>query len=192
MRLFIGIELDDRMKAAATDVAERLRQRLHRVSAHLDARWIREDNLHITVWFIGEVEDARAAEIEKALKQAPFSTPVFDLAIGSCGAFPPSGPPRVLWLGVREGGAQMVRIYREVGARLAPLGLQAERRDYSAHLTIARVKDPGRGTSRGLRDTLATFSADCGRCPVTAVTLFRSRLSPPGALYEPLLRVPLS
>ena len=192
MRLFIGIELDERIKAAATDVAERLRQRLRRVAAQLDARWIPRDNLHITVWFIGEVTDVRAAEIGEALKQGPLSTPVFDLAIGGCGAFPPAGPPRVFWLGVREGGAQMVSIFREIGDRLAAFGLEPERRDYAAHLTIARVRDPGRGTSRRIRDTLTTFSAECGGCRVTAVTLFRSRLSPRGASYEPLLRVPLS
>jgi RNA 2',3'-cyclic 3'-phosphodiesterase len=191
MRLFIGIELDDRVKAAAGDVAERLRQRLLRAAPDLVARWVATDNLHITIWFIGEVPDDRGAAVGDAL-QSPFTTPAFELVLGGCGAFPPSGPPRVFWVGVREGQASMSSLYREVGERLVPLGFVPERRAYAAHLTIARVKDAGRGTSRPVRETVAALPAECGACAVRAVTLFRSRLSPRGAVYEPLLRVPLS
>jgi RNA 2',3'-cyclic 3'-phosphodiesterase len=83
-------------------------------------------------------------------------------------------------------------VYGEIGERLAPLGFLPERRAYTAHLTLARVKDPGRGASANIRRTLAAEPADCGRIVVSAATLFRSRLSPKGAVYEPLLRVPLS
>jgi len=191
MRLFVGVDLDVRMKAAAGDVAGRLRQRLLRAAPGLVARWVPVDNLHITLWFIGEVPDERAAAIADVL-QAPFDTPAFDLRAAGCGAFPPSGPPRVFWIGIAAGQASMQALYREVGARLAPLGFEPERRAYTAHLTIARVKDPGRGTTKAIRESLAALPADCGECRVEAVTLFRSRLSPRGAAYEPLLRVPLS
>jgi RNA 2',3'-cyclic 3'-phosphodiesterase len=191
MRLFIGVELDDRVKAAAGDVAERLRQRLQRAAPALVVRWVATENLHITIWFIGEVVDERAAAVEHVLRH-PFETRAFDLALAGCGAFPPSGPPRVFWIGVGAGQAAMQSLYSEVGQRLAPLGFEPERRAYTAHLTVARVKDPGRATSRVVRDTLAELPADCGASAVQAVTLFRSRLSPRGAAYEPLLRVPLS
>ena len=191
MRLFIGIELDDRVKDAAGDVAERLRQRVQRAAPALVARWVATDNLHITIWFIGEVRDDRAAAITDVLRE-PFKTSGFDITLGGCGAFPPSGPPRVFWIGVRDGGPSTQSLYAEVGERLAPLGFEPERRAYAAHLTIARVKDPGRGTSRVVKDILANLPADCGTSPIQAVTLFRSRLSPRGAAYEPLLRVPLS
>jgi RNA 2',3'-cyclic 3'-phosphodiesterase len=191
MRLFIGVELDDRVKAAAGDVAERLRQRLQRAAPALVARWVATENLHITIWFIGEVGDERAAAIADVLRH-PFETHAFDLALAGCGAFPPAGPPRVFWIGVGGGQAAMQSLYGEVGHRLAPLGFEPERRAYTAHLTVARVKDPGRGTSRVVRDTLAELPASCGSSPIQAVTLFRSRLSPRGAAYEPLVRVPLS
>jgi RNA 2',3'-cyclic 3'-phosphodiesterase len=192
MRLFIGVELDDRVKAAAADVAERLRQHLQRAVPELVARWIAPENLHITLWFIGEVADAHGDAIADVLKQSPFSIPPFDLGLAGCGAFPPSGPPRVFWIGVNRGAREMADLYRETGDRLAPLGYAPERRAYAAHLTIARVKDPGRGASKAVRATLAQLPAECGTCRISSVTLFRSRLSPRGAAYEPLLRVPLS
>ena len=192
MRLFVGVELDDRIKAAAGDVAERLRQRLQRAAPALSARWIAAENLHITLWFIGEVADQRAESIAEALRERPFVTPAFDLALARCGAFPPSGPPRVLWIGANRGAQEMAALYEAVGQRLGPLGFLPEKRGYTAHLTIARVKDAGRGTTRDVRQALADLPADCGHSRIGAVTLFRSRLSPKGAAYEPLLRVPLS
>ena len=191
MRLFIGVELDHRVKAAASDVAERLRQRLQRAAPAVVVRWVPTENLHITIWFIGDVPDERAAAIADVLRD-PFRTCGFDLAVARCGAFPPSGPPRVFWIGVGTGQSAMQSLYHEVGERLAPLDFEPERRVYTAHLTIARVKDPGRGTSKVIRETLVGLPADCGACPIHAVTLFRSRLSPRGAAYEPLLRVPLA
>ena len=85
----------------------------------------------------------------------------------------------------------MAALHGEVQERLAPLGLLPERRPYAAHLTIARVKDAGRGQSAAIRQTAAGLAADCGATAVNAVTLFRSRLSSRGAAYEPVLRVPL-
>lgn len=192
MRLFIGVELDPRVKAAAADVAERLRQRLTRAAPDVRARWVETENLHITLWFIGEAQPPRDAEIRAALESAPFSEPAFDLLIAGCGAFPPSGPPRVFWIGVQGGAAGMSALYGDVGRRMASLGYRAETRGYTPHLTIARVKEAGRGSSRIARETAAALPADCGASRVAAVTLFQSRLSPRGATYEPLLRVPLS
>lgn len=191
MRLFVGVELADPVRAAAAEVAERLRPRLQRSRTKVDARWIAPENLHITVWFLGEVTDDRADAIVGALQPA-FSTPAFDLHVRGCGAFPPSGAPRVFWLGLTSGVDSLRRIYDEVEDRFAPLGFASEKRAYIPHLTIARVKDVHGASPRQLRETLTAMPADCGSCRVEAVTLFRSRLSPKGASYEPLLRVPLS
>jgi len=146
--------------------------------------------LHITLWFIGEVADERLVQISDALRR-PFDLAPFSLALTGCSAFPPSGPPRVLWIGTTKGTEAMRELYGRIEDRLVPLGFAAERRPYTPHLTIARVKDPGRASGRVIRDAIAAVPAACGESVVNAVTLFRSRLSPRGAAYEPLLRVPL-
>ena len=142
MRVFIGVELDDRVKAAAADVAERLRQRLNQRVPDLRARWIEPANLHVTLWFIGDVPDGSVDRIVTALQSPAFAIPPFPLALAGCGAFPPSGQPRVLWIGVHQGLQEMRGLYREIGMRLEPLGYLPERREYTAHLTIARVSVP--------------------------------------------------
>jgi len=184
MRLFIGVELDERVKTRAVQIADALREKLGR---RVTARWIAPDNLHITLWFIGEVADDRAAAIISAVN-APFTTRRFDLEVRGAGAFPPHGAPRVFWIGVGEGQEPMKALYEELAARLQPLGFERERREYSAHLTIARVSDCA---SREVRNLVREIDANAGRCRIAAVTVFRSRLSPKGATYEPLVRVAL-
>jgi 2'-5' RNA ligase len=188
--LFIGIELDDAVTARAGDAALELKARLGALAPGFTARWIDRANLHVTLWFIGEVADSRAAAITGALG-SPFDVGPFRLEVGGCGAFPPSGAPRVLWIGITRGIEPMRDLYGRIENRLRPLGFPAERRPYTPHLTIARVKDPGRAPGRLIRQTITAAPAVCGESAVSAVTLFRSRLSPRGAAYEPLLRVPL-
>lgn len=191
MRLFVGVELDEAVAAAAASAARALKERLAEVAPRFVARWVPPANLHITLWFIGEVPEPRGEAIVEALRP-PLDMPAFRLVLRGCGAFPPSGAPRVLWIGAGAGAGAMRDLYARIGARLTPLGVAAEERPYSPHLTIARVKDPGPVAARVLRQTIASIGADCGETAVTAATLFRSRLSPRGPAYEPLLRVPLS
>ena len=188
MRLFIGIELDEQVRDAAAAIAESLRNRL---GPRIDARWIPAANLHITLWFIGEVADDRAEALLRAIDQ-PFAEAAFDIHIAGLGAFPASGAPRVIWIGVPSGGERLVRLHAELAARLRAFGIEPERRGYSAHLTIARVKEvPGGDRDGQWRAAFRASPAVAGQCRVAAVTVFQSRLSPKGATYEPLLRVPL-
>ena len=185
MRLFIGVELSEAVKDRVAGITGRLRQTLGRRAT---ARWIGAENLHVTLWFLGEVPDDRVAAIMSGVK-TPFSIPPFDLELRGAGAFPPHGAPRVFWIGVAAGQRSLQALHDELAVRLQPLGFEPERHEYSAHLTIARVKEC---RSREVRNLLRDIDADAGRCAIAAVTVFRSRLSPKGASYEPLLRVPLA
>jgi len=144
------------------------------------------------VWFLGEVSEQRSITVLDALRP-PMRSSSFDMRISGLGAFPPSGSPRVLWLGVTAGLQQLALAHEEVGSRLERWGFATETRPYSAHLTIARINSPLNASERGLlRDALETIDADAGSCRVEMLTVYRSRTSPKGAAYEPLLRVPLS
>jgi RNA 2',3'-cyclic 3'-phosphodiesterase len=192
LRLFVAAEPSDPVRRAAADAAGALRRALESKGAAQGLRWVPEENLHLTVWFLGEVSDARAVAVLDALTP-PLASPSFTLHLAGLGAFPPSGPPRVLWMGVREGLREMSQAHDEVGARLAPWGFAPEGRAYSAHLTIARVKEPPAPPARTLiRQLLKDTTADAGSCRIDALTVFRSRTAPGGAVYEPVLRVPLS
>ena len=187
MRIFIGIELDDAVRESAAAIAASLRGHL---GPRLAARWIPADNLHITLWFVGEVAEDRAEEILRAVRQ-PLGGGSFDIQITGAGAFPSSGAPRIFWLGVTSGAERLARLHAEIAGRLRRLGLEPERRPYSAHLTIARIKEMRGRDYHRICAALRTIAADAGTSRVRAVTVFRSRLSPKGATYEALVRVPL-
>jgi 2'-5' RNA ligase len=87
--------------------------------------------------------------------------------------------------------APLASLYGELSTRLPALGFQPEKRPYSPHLTVARFKDVVRADANAIRRAVAQTPAEVGACPIGSVTLFRSRLSPKGSQYEPLLRVPL-
>jgi 2'-5' RNA ligase len=188
LRLFIGVELDEAVRDSAAAIANSLRRHL---GDRVDARWVSASNLHITLWFIGNAADDRTEEILRGLDR-PFTIPAFDAHIAGLGVFPPSGAPRVFWLGVQSGAEPLAGLHAGLSARLLPMGIEAERRAYSAHLTIARVKEiRGGKADTDLRASLRGVAADAGTCRIAAVTVFRSHLSPKGATYEALLRVPL-
>ena len=189
MRLFVGVELDETGRRACAAAVSALQRQL--TSARkLSVRWIPEENLHITLWFLGGLTGDAVSRVADAMR-APWTIEPFNLAIGGAGAFPPSGPPRILWFGVTEGADSLQKAYRDLVARFAPLGYAAERRPYHPHVTIGRIRSVERAAARKVRDAVHDSEFTSGSQRVASVTLFQSRLSPHGARYEALLRVPL-
>jgi 2'-5' RNA ligase len=183
IRLFAAVEIDAAVRAAAEEASRILKERLRKT--RLDARWVAADNLHFTLAFIGHVEDRTAQSFAAALRE-PVRQPPFTLRLGGCGCFPLSGAPRVIWIGVAEGADGLRALHGEVLRRLTPLGFEPEARPFSAHLTVARVKDVPRGAAREAREAIAHVDVADAACLVTRVTLFRSHLSPKGSRYEAL------
>lgn len=192
MRLFVAAEPSETVRHAAADAGRRLRAALGTKGLDHGIRWVPEENLHLTVWFLGEVSDQRATAVLDVLRPA-LTVPTFTLHAGGLGAFPPSGSPRVFWMGVSRGQQELSLLHDEVGARLSPWGFAAEGRPYSAHFTLARVKEPPKPAARVvIRQLLRDAHADAGSCQIGALTVFRSRTLPQGSVYESLLRVPLA
>jgi len=190
MRLFVGVELDEALRTACAAAAQNLQQRLRDARVTLTARWVPEQNLHVTLWFLGNLDDDRASEVVRALR-ADWGIPAFSITVSSAGSFPPQRPPGILWLGVTEGATALAELHRELGNRLVPLGFEPERRPYHPHITIARVKDADRAASLKLRTVLDAADPRPGSSLVRSIALFQSHVSSAGARYVPLLRVPL-
>lgn len=190
MRIFIGIEIDAAARSAVDAASRELRGRVDRSVADAAVRWVPAENFHITLWFIGHVDEGRARAVLSAVGE-PIDAPVFSIELSGMGAFPPSGPPRVLWIGVGDGFDAVRTLHGVVESRLVPLGFEPEGRPYSPHLTLARIKDVARNHAAALRALVRTTAAAPVRSAVAAVTVFESRVSSKGAVYTPLLRVPL-
>ena len=179
MRLFVALEIGSAAQARVSEEQERLAASMRGASL----RWVKREQLHLTLVFIGEVPDERATRIVEAMR-VPLMHPPFTFALGGIGAFPPRGAPRALWIGVKTGADSIVRVQAEVADRLGALGVEREPRPFSPHLTVARWRDSRSSdrprTSRGEPETMATVHA-------TAVTLFQSRVSSAGSTYTRLV-----
>ena len=188
MRLFVAVELAPHVAAAAGALSRELRRRADRLAPQARITGIPDDRLHITVRFIGSVDDGGADAIRQALEPALAVAP-FDLTVAGTGAFPVRGAPRVIWAGIGTGGEGLRRVEQEVAARLARLGLPPEPRAYSPHLTLARVREAA--GLRGSRLCEGFENQVVGTTRVETITLFESRLSPKGPAYVALQKTPL-
>lgn len=188
MRLFLAVDLDEPLRQAAGRMADRIR-RAAAIRQARAVRWVEPENLHVTLHFLGEVEDARARDLIQRLAP-PLAAPAFEIGLGRTGVFPPQGPPRVLWIGIDPGASAMDAVHRELAARLTAADIPVEGRPLHAHVTMARLKQPVFADLRGLAS--GTAPTTTGRCPVEHVTLYRSHLGPHGPRYEALARIPLT
>jgi 2'-5' RNA ligase len=124
--------------------------------------------------------------------EKPLSSSRFQLRVGGAGAFPLSGAPRTLWLGLVEGRESLTAIHDELSGRFVPIGFEPERRAYNPHITIGRVKDVSRTDVPAIRRALERVPPDLGTCIVDSATLFQSHTGQRGAQYEVVRRIPLS
>jgi 2'-5' RNA ligase len=185
VRLFAAVDL----APAAVEEAVRVIDQLKCSRPPLDVRWVPPTNMHLTVRFIGHVPDEVAPALIDSVTR-PLAEPAFAITLNGCGAFPPSGSPRVLWIGLGAGADALARISVELDARVVPFGYGAEARPFSAHLTLARAAR-GVRLPRDLRERLARILVRPVETRVSAAVLYQSHLSPKGARYEPVGRIPL-
>jgi len=188
MRLFVAVELDEAVRAEAGRVVELLRRRAESLAPRARLTWVGPERMHLTVRFIGAADDETLAALQRAL-EAPLDTPRFTLTVRGVGAFPPTGPPRVVWAGLQQGRDHLHALEREITARLSPIGIRPEARPYSPHLTLARVREPAGLRSAALLEGVQTHAF--GESTIDAITLFESRLSPQGPTYVALARAAL-
>jgi len=189
VRVFLAVDVDDRVRAGIRALIERLREAIDRGDGrHSRIGWVSPDRVHVTLHFIGELAESRVGDLTTAVKR-PLDVAPFDLALGGLGLFPPRGRPRVLWAGVERGGDALSRVHQEMGNRLLALGLPVEAGAFSPHVTLARFRQPG---SIAVRSAIEGAGAShLEACHVTSVTLYQSRLGAGGATYTPLATGPL-
>ena len=183
MRVFLAVDVDDRVRMGIRTLIERLREPFARAGRHSRIGWVPPDRVHVTLHFIGELSESRVGELIAAVER-PLDVAPFDLALGGLGLFPPRGRPRVLWVGVERGGAAVGELHAATGKRLVALGLPVEERAFSPHVTVARFRDPEVMAVRSVIERAGP--SHIGTCRVTSVTLYQSRLGAGGATHTPL------
>jgi 2'-5' RNA ligase len=182
VRSFLAFEIPNTVVSGVVEAREIIRRELP------PARWTRPEGWHLTLRFLGEVENPVLDGLTSALAPRLFGLGTVTVRLGESGFYPSPNRPRVAWLGGDAEGAG--EVVEAIEAMAGTLGFERERRRWSAHLTLARLKSPWPTTAvnrflewgRGL---------DLGGFSCREVVLFSSRLQPGGPVYTALERMPL-
>ena len=183
LRVFCAVELPVGVRSRVGDHIADLRSRMPGVRAS----WDHYEKLHITLKFLGEIEQERAALLRDAAARAAQSVSPFSIIIEGAGAFPPRGLPRVLWLGVRDASGLLAQLQLNLENECEGVGFAREARPFHPHLTIARLRSKPEDAR-----SLAALHREKGFAPaevsVNHLILMRSRLGPGGSIYTELSR----
>lgn len=182
MRTFIAIELPKEIKEYLAGLQEQLK------SAGADVKWVRPDNIHLTLKFLGEIDDKTIDIITKIMEDITKNKNTFYIRTGLIGAFPKINFPRVIWVGINEGDAETKELSRDLEEKIAKIGIPKENKPFSSHITIGRMRSPANQEKlvQYLGNMASNFGKGNQQFAVTKITLFRSTLTPKGPVYETL------
>jgi len=178
MRAFIAIDLDPEIKKNLMDILRRLKR-----LAPQNVGWVKEHGLHLTLKFLGEIDEIQATQIKDLMKDIAGTTKPFPMEMKGTGFFPPaSRHPRVLWIGTTE-QPLLAELQERFEDGLEKIGFSREDRPFHPHLTLGRIKGPF-ALAEIIAELKKQEAAAFGEMIVNKVALFQSVLKPTGAEYS--------
>ena len=187
IRAFIAIELPD-------DIREGLGRLITQLNSNQpDVKWVEPTGIHLTLKFLGYVASNRIAEITEAIADAATGIPPFTLEIKGLGAFPNLNRVRVVWVGIEGKTDNLLQLQKRLDENLDILGFPPEQREFTPHLTLARVRDSASALERQELGQLisAAKAPSIGSFTAKSLSLMRSQLARTGAVYTQLAAVAL-
>ncbi len=183
MRTFIAIELPDSIKKKIGEVQAPLKKTDTFVS------WVKPGNIHVTLKFLGEVPEDKIDSVYAATEKAVKGAKRFTMSLKGMGGFPNLRRPRVIWIGAGSGEAELSHLAGRIEEEMEKIGFPKEKRKFSAHFTIGRVKSPKNIEQLAAQVASSDFLTE--EIQATEVVVMKSQLNPSGAIYTPLKKVPL-
>jgi len=179
IRSFIAIPLG----AELISRIEKIQRELKTLPA--DVKWVNPKSIHFTLKFLGNVEEGNIEKIAQGIQNGMRGFKPWSAAVKNMGAFPSLKSPRVVWIGIEDQGGQLVRLQNQIEKEMANLGFEEEKRAFSPHLTLGRVRSP-KGKDELVKYLLDEREQIFGEIKVDRVILFKSELKPTGAVYTVL------
>jgi 2'-5' RNA ligase len=183
VRAFLAVDPPEEILREIARAEEKLRRMIHG-----DIRWVRPEAIHLTLKFFGDIPRAEVETISRAVGPVAASFRSFTLEIGRAGVFPDAKRPRVIWLGLGGETARLAACQKELERSLAQAGYAREEKPFRPHLTLGRVRSQG---LKGLAEVLEKKeSYGAGAFSARSLGLYRSELTPGGAVYTRLAEYP--
>lgn len=180
MRIFISIELPDKIKEKIAGAISSLKE------SGANVKWVEPKNLHVTLKFLGWVEDQKIDKVIELTGRAAGETESFPAKFKGLETF----AGRVVWVGVSKGGNELKRIADSLEETLSGAGYRSEKREFTSHLTIGRIKDR-KGVEKLKEKMEKIKDTEFGEMTVDRIAIIKSTLTPKGPIYELIKEVNL-
>jgi len=182
-RCFIALDIPDQIRSDVGDILDRLKKH------NADVKWVRVDNMHLTLKFLGKTPQKVLPKIQEYLFNVVLSYNPFYIRIYATGVFPNRKYPRVIWIGVEDSDI-LKRLHVDIENSMDSLGFKKEQRSFKPHLTLGRVRSQ-KGVLHMVHDLDTFKDKDFGNIHVKKIKLMKSELKPQGAIYSCLYDIPL-
>lgn len=181
VRAFMSIDIEDQ---SILSKVQSIQQKLDRDAAKM--KIVKSENIHFTLRFFGDTQIIKLDQIQKHLERIEI-TP-FEIEVTGVGSFPNSRRPRIIWIGVTHNASKILSLKNEIDSSLLELDYQPEKRKYTPHATIARVRHVR--DSKRIAENLEDLGDEViGRMTVRTVNMMKSTLTPSGPIYETLWQI---
>ena len=181
IRTFIAIELPVEVKQAVRQIQNQLGKNIDGI------RWVKHENIHLSVKFLGNVEENRISDIAAAVNNAVRDFSAMNLKTGHLGMFPNVKRPRILWLGIEGDALEFIRMSKNCELELEKLGYEKADRENKPHITVGRIRSSNK--QKSLVNILKDIHIESIEFRADALKLMRSELNPNGAVYTTLQSV---
>ncbi|MCS7151875.1 MAG: RNA 2',3'-cyclic phosphodiesterase [Endomicrobia bacterium] len=184
MRTFIAVELEKNILDTIGDF-------IFKTYREIDSNkisWVKKENLHITLKFLGEINEKQVEVVKSVLDSVVKNIKEFKIIIEGIGVFPKIDFPRVLWLGIKDGAQKISELANFIDNELSNKGFAKEQKEFVAHLTIARIKQVRR-LSEIVNYVEKYKNQHFGSSKVNSITFFQSILKPEGPEYKPIVKI---
>ena len=185
VRTFIAIRLHDSLQNAVSEIIDKL------ASTNAKVKWVEPENVHLTLKFLGNVEEERLPEVYEACERAAKGVAPIDIEMRALGCFPDTKSPRIVWLGIERGADALKRLQERVESELRATGFPKEDKPFRAHLTLGRVKGKQKlaALCRLLEEKRNVF---VGTMRAEKISVMKSKTMPAGPVYTELQAIPLA
>lgn len=184
MRTFISVELPDEVRKNIAELIIELK------TVDAAVKWVEAQNLHITLKFLGWVEDRKIDNMMELTSKAVAGMGSFKAKFEGMGTFPPGKSPRVVWVGVSEGGDKLIKLASSLEETLSNAGYRSEKREFNSHVTIGRIKESN-GVDKLKEKIESLKDVKFGEAWVDSISIMKSTLTPKGPIYERIKEVKL-
>jgi 2'-5' RNA ligase len=185
IRAFIAIEIPAEIKQKLAEIEDKLRSRKY------PAKWVAAESIHLTLKFLGNISINTVPKINDVLEEASLYVPPFQIGINGLGVFPNLNHVQIIWAGISGELTKLIELQKNIDSGLEKLGFTPESRPFTAHLTLARIRDEASPAERDTAGKMVNaVQLDAADFTVESVSLIKSELRREGPIYTRILSVP--